>query len=371
MLKVLHYIPGFSYGGIESMFLSWYKCINQDDVRFELLMRTQDDNSSALNNYKMMNGVYYRLPLIDFKHILDFKKAVELFFEEHHDYDILHVHEADPFIMSSAKKYGISKIIIHSHTTSYGNGYKAFLRRLCEQISMKRHADYAFACSEIAADWKYKGQQFKGKPVTIIHNAISSELYSFNVNKRREIRKNLGIEDYFVVGHVGRLCPPKNQFYLLDIFSELNKINSKIILLMIGDGPDESALIKYAGELGIREKVLFLGLRNDVSDLLQAMDIFLLPSRYEGLPVTLIEAQVSGLLCYISDAISKEADITDLIVRLSIELHPQRWAELINEKQLQIRDRKDQSSCAFLNGYDVKFEVQKMLTVYRTVKEKR
>ena len=149
MLKVLHYIPGFLYGGIETMFLSWYRCIENKNVEFELLIRTQDDDATALKEYRNQNGKYYRLPTFSVKRVFDFKKQVDQFFKTHNNYDILHAHEVDPFILSSAKKHGIKKIIVHSHTTSYGSGVKNKIRFLNEQINIKIYADCVFKKSSI------------------------------------------------------------------------------------------------------------------------------------------------------------------------------------------------------------------------------
>lgn len=366
MLKVLHYIPGFLYGGIESMYLSWYRNINYEKVTFDLLLRTQDEQAPALKQYRALGGSYYRLAPIS--NIFSFKKSVELFFKEHHDYDILHAHEADPFVLRSAKEHGIPCVVIHSHSSNLAQGVKERLRFYDEKLTITLYADYAFACSELAAKWKFGGMRFHHHPVTLIHNAIPAELYDFTQGKRDAVRSALGLGEEYVIGHVGRMTYPKNQIYLLDIFNEVLSRQENSTLLMIGDGPNEAELRKYARDLGIEKKVRFLGARSDVPALLQGIDAFLLPSRYEGLPVTLIEAQASGLPCFISDVISPEAAITDLVYRLSIHDNASVWAVRMLEvnKTLHRTSTKNQ---IISNGYDIQSEVNKLVEKYYAIAE--
>ena len=368
MLRVLHYIPGFLYGGIESMFLSWYKNIDFAKIQFELLLRTQDDSATALCEYRDLGGVYYRLAPISIKGIGKFRKSVDDFFRKHHNYDILHAHEADPFVLETAKKYGIKKIVLHSHSTSCGNSLKEKIRFYDEKISMRFYVDYAFACSKLAAEWKFGGLKFKKNDVTIVHNAIMTEKYDFSEYTREQIRKKMSLKNNFVLGHVGRMCIQKNQSFLIDVLVECLKKHENTILMMIGDGPDAEVLKAYAEKKKVEKQILFLGVRNDVNQLLQGMDCFLLSSMYEGLPVTLIEAQAAGLPCVISNSITNETEITDAIYRLSIEESPLYWAEKIE----QIRKnfvRKSTREQITRSGFDVSHEVVSLVNKYHEIAE--
>ena len=213
MIKVLHYIPGFLYGGIESLFLDWYKRIDHKTVEFELLLRTQDDNAIALRQYREMNGKYYRLPKKS--NLKEYIKKVNLFFKKHHDYDIVHCHGVDSFVLAAAKRYGI-KTIVHSHTTQIDGSLlspKNMFFTVDSWIGKHFFADYGFACSQLAANWMFGGMTFNRKKVIIIHNAIDTDKYRFNLDVRNKKRKELDIQDSFVIGHVGRMTPPKKPIF--------------------------------------------------------------------------------------------------------------------------------------------------------------
>ena len=284
----------------------------------------------------------------------------------HNDYDILHAHEVDPFILSSAKKHGIKKIIVHSHTTSYGSGVKNKIRFLNEQINIKIYADFAFACSKKAALWKFGSMTFKNNQVVIIHNAIMTEKYDYDEQKRSDKRNELNLKNKFVIGNIGRLTDAKNQFFLLDIFAEYLKLNKNTELLIIGDGPDEKELKEKAKNKGILEKVRFLGARNDVNELLQAIDCFVLPSKWEGLPVTLMEAQASGVACIISDIVTEEADITNNVIRISLNQSMNFWAQKLEDIRMNFI-RKSTRVQIIDNGFDVSKEVLYLITKYKEV----
>lgn len=330
MIRVLHYIPGFLFGGIESLFLSWFRHIDHDNIEFELLLRTQDDNCQALMEYRAMGGKYYRLPVLSIRGISSFKRGVSEFFAEHHDYDIVHVHVTDPFVMHYAKKNGIKKIVLHSHTTRSNPGFNAHVSRIYEYFAKYRYVDYAFACSKEAAKWKYGKGIFKGVPVVIIKNAIETERYLFDENKRRDIRSQLGLEDAYLVGFVGRLTPPKNPLFLIEIFSAVHKRNNSVRFMVVGDGPYRNEMEKRARDMGVFDNTIFLGDRNDIPDLMCAMDCIVMPSVWEGFGMVVIEAQASGLPCVISDAFPKDVDITELVrKRISNKAEYNTWVNAI------------------------------------------
>lgn len=234
------------------------------------------------------------------------------------------------------------KIVTHSHN---GNTDKIRLHKLCRPF-LNLFTDKRYACSEVAAEF-----MFGKKHSEIIPNMIDAEKYSFSVNARTAKRKELGIENKFVVCHVGRLSPQKNPFGLIDIFKEVLKVNENSVLLSVGNGEIADDVHNYAKEKGIYDNILFLGRRNDIDCLLSAADVFLLPSFYEGLPIVAIEAQASGLPCVLSDCISLETAITGNVKFLSLRTPDSDWAKIITS--YKNFERKDTRDYIINSGYDI------------------
>jgi len=332
VIRILHFIPGFIYGGIESLFLMWYKNIDNSTFEMDLLLRTQDDSAASLVEYKNMGGNYYRLyPLSPNKMHL-YIMGVKKFFELHHDYDILHAHGEDPFVFYYAHKYGIKNIILHFHTTSNGNGKEKYslIKKGLSKIS-KLYPNHYFACSKLVAKSMYGS-----KKATIVTNSIEVDRFKFKNENREKYRKIFNIENKLVIGHVGRFTYAKNHIFLLHIFAEICKKNNNSVLILVGDGPILNNIIEVSKELNINDHVLFLGSHSDVNELLNAMDIFLFPSLWEGLPVTIIEAQTAGLPCIISDTIPDEVCITDLVHFVSLSETALQWADIVLSTKINI-----------------------------------
>ena len=366
-IKVLHYIAGFLFGGIESMFLNWYEHIDKNRIEFELLKRTQDDNTDELRRFQAMGGTVHKLNELSASRIFDFRNNVKEFFAKHHDYDILHVHGSnDPFVMQYAKKYGIKVIILHSHAALVNKktGYR-HLKNLFDLIN-KAYVDQYFACSKKAGEYRFGIKNVQSHKVKIINNAVKVSNFVFDPQIRNEYRTQLGIENKFVVGHVGRMTFQKNYPFLIDIFYEVAQKNDNAILLLVGDGPDYPEIKDKVDELGLVSKVIFLGIRTDVTNLLLAMDVFLLPSRWEGLPVTVIEAQATGIQCVVADTITDEASITPNIEFISLETPAEFWADRINEHSKGY-ERKNMEKTIAGAGYDIGTQVKEMEKLYRAM----
>ena len=363
-IKVLHYIAGFLFGGIESMFLNWYEHIDKEKIEFELLKRTQED-TDELRRFQKMGGVVHTLNKLSARRIFDFRSSVKEFFAKHHDYDILHVHGSnDPFVFQYAKKYGIKVVILHSHAALVNKktGYR-HLKNLFDLIN-KSYVDDYFACSKKAGEYRFGIENVQNHKVKIINNAIKVKNYVFDQTTRDEYRTQLKIEDKFVVGHVGRMTFQKNYPFLIDIFYEVWKKNNNTVLLLVGDGPDYPDIKHKVAELGLVGNVIFLGIRTDVTNLLQAMDVFLLPSRWEGLPVTVIEAQATGIKCVVADTITDEAAITPNIQFLPLDKPAALWAERILQYSNGY-ERKNMEATITAAGYDIETQVKEMEKLYR------
>lgn len=225
------------------------------------------------------------------------------------------------------------KVIVHSHNGSTDKKslhtfFKPILNILC---------DKRIACSNLAATYMF-GKK-RGKRVWIVPNAIDESKFKFNINERKNVRADLGIsEDTFVVCHIGRISKQKNPYGLLEIFKEVRKKNPKSLLLYVGTGELEEMVKKYAEQIGIIDKVIFLGKQKNVEKFLWAADVFLLPSFYEGLPIVGIEAQAASLPCVVSDSITSELNITGNVVFMSLDDSKEKWADEILEFNVKKRD---------------------------------
>ena len=364
-IKVLHYIAGFLYGGIESMFLNWYEHIDKNKIEFELLKRTQEDNTDELKRFQAMGGTVHKLSKLSAGTIFSFRKSVKDFFAAHHDYDILHVHGSnDPFVFQYAKQYGIKVIILHSHAALVNKktGYR-HLKDLFDRIN-KSYVDHYFACSQKAGEYRFGRKDVQNHKVKIINNAIKVSNFVFDQTIRDQYRTQLGIQDKFVVGHVGRMTFQKNFPFLINIFSAVAQKNDNAVLLLVGDGPDYPEIKQQVSELGLTDKVIFLGIRTDVTNLLMAMDVFLLPSRWEGLPVTVIEAQATGIKCVVADTITEEAAITPNIQFIPLEKGAELWAERIIQHSNGY-ERKNMAKIIAGAGYDIETQVKEMEKLYQ------
>ena len=325
--------------------------IYQLGVQFDFLVHryeraVYDDEIEALG------GRIYRLPrLIPWS--VSYNKALNRFFEEHREYRIVHVHQdcLSSVILRAAKRQGVPVRIAHSHTANQDRNIK-YLIKLFYKRFIPGYATELFACGQQAGDW-----MFGGAPYNIVNNAIDTISYCFSDETRKRIRKRLGISDnVMVVGHVGRFSPPKNHEFLVDIFAQILKIVPDARLLLVGDGELRSDIEKKIRELGIASNVIFTGVRSDVPNLMQAMDVFLFPSLYEGFGVVLAEAQASGLPCVISDQIPADCDLTDLISRYSLERDAKDWAQAVcDRRNFRRKDTADEIAAA---GFDIRKNAQ-------------
>lgn len=269
------------------------------------------------------------------------------------------------FPLFIAKIYGIPTRIIHSHNS--GNQHKiGYLRKMLiffNTFLLKLSATNYCACSEKAGRWMFGDKQ----KFQIIHNAIDTGKFVLDRDKRLKIRQSLALGDALVLGHVASFCYQKNNEFMIEIFNEVHKVNPKTNLLLVGGAVGDKSVLDVCKlkvkQLGLTESVKFLGMRTDVPNLMQAMDCFVLPSRFEGLPFVGIEAQASGLPCFFSDTITKELEITKLCHFIGLEKSSKEWAKAILENSSI--ERRDMSSDIRKAGYDIKTEVKKIEEVYQ------
>lgn len=356
-IRVLHVVTYMGRGGLETMIMNYYRHMDRSKVQFDFLVH-RDFEADYDREILFLGGKIYHLPrLIPWsKHYLN---ALEQFFLEHPEYKLIHVHQdcLSGVILKIAKKCGIPVRIAHSHSSSQDRNLK-YLLKLFYMRQIPRHATQLFACGKEAGDW-----MFRGAPYHIVNNAVDAKKYMFSSQKRDQMRMQLGIQpDTLVVGHVGRFNPVKNHTFLLDIFAEVIQRKRNAMLLLVGDGNLRVEMEQKAALLGISSNVIFTGVRSDVADLMQAMDCFAFPSLYEGLPVTLIEAQAAGLPCIISDGVPAECAKTELLRHIPLSVGFTQWAEEILKTQYHTRQNTlEQITQA---GYDIEANAQWLQNFY-------
>ena len=361
MNRVLQVVTHMERGGLESMLMNYYRHMDREKVQFDFLVHRQEP-AAFDEEIESLGGKIYRLPrLIPWSK--SYRAALNRFFDEHMEYKIVHVHQdcLSSVILKAAQKHGVSVRIAHSHSANQDKNLKYPIKLLYKR-NISKYATTLFACGKDAGDW-----MFCGAPYQIINNAIDSVAYIYNPAKRIEKRQELGIATELVVGHVGRFNQPKNHPFLLSVFAALLKKEPHAVLLLVGGGEDMPRIQELARTLGISAQVRFLGVRSDIPDLMQAMDIFVFPSLYEGLGIALVEAQAAGLPCVVSDTIPPEAYLTDLVFAEELSASPEAWAQVILEKRSI--PHTDRSAEIAAHGFDITTEAVKLQEFYLNVYE--
>jgi glycosyltransferase involved in cell wall biosynthesis len=241
--------------------------------------------------------------------------------------------------------------IAHSHSTSSGSGLAAVVKDILQKPLKSNSVDHLFACSEAAGEWLFGSKNMNA--VSILKNSIDANKFVYNEITRVQVRRNLAIDQRFVIGHVGSFIEPKNHMFLIDIFKEIHEKNNKSVLMLVGRGELSEKVTLKVKELGLEDSVMFMGIRTDIPELLQAMDVFLFPSLYEGLPLTLVEAQAAGLIVIASDKITEEINLTNLVKFISLERPASYWAEKLFQYTNSYKRRNTHEKICEA-GYDVK-----------------
>ena len=368
-VKVLYFVDRMLRGGIQTFVLENIKHMDKNKIQIDFLLLDDGKEYELENDLRTLGCNIYKLKGMWIRKITDFIKynrALEQFFKEHHDYKVVHLHSSSKnyLVLKKAKKYGIPERISHSHNIdfqtkniikkSFGNLFK---------IPLRKYSTKCLACSEDAGKWLFGNKIVQSDKFMVIHNAIDLEKFRYNESIREKVREELGIaNDCLVLGHVGRYTNQKNHEFLIDIFNEIHKQKSNSKLLLVGTGENENKIKEKVNNLNLNEKVIFLGFKNNVNDYMFAMDLFVFPSKFEGLGIVLIEAQATGMKCYTSKyVVPKEAKVSELLEFIDLKEGAKVWADKIlndsTERNNQCEKIKD-------NGYDINVISEKLMEVY-------
>lgn len=353
--KVLQIIGSMNIGGAETFLMNLYRNIDKEKIQFDFVVHKNEN--AYEEEIKKLGGKIYKITSISknpIKHIIELKDILK-----ENKYEIIHRHTASAIIfidLLTAKICGVKKIICHSHNSKVSKG--KFLHKIIK-VFLNKLSDIKLACSKEAGIHLYgKYSNFQ-----IINNGIEISKFLFKKNIREERRKKYKLEDKFVISHIGSFKEQKNHKFLLEIFEELLKLNKNSVLILMGEGELKEKIKKQAKEKRLNEKVMFLGNIKDTYNILQATDIFLFPSLYEGLSVALVEAQISGLNCLISDTQSPSSKIADNLYTFSLKSSPRQWAEKIikiskeSKRKIDLEDEK-------IKEFDIKYIAKKMEKLY-------
>lgn len=350
-IRILHVLGGISLGGAESRIMDLYRHIDREKMQFDFLIH-QTEKGYYEEEIEALGGRIYRVPRFRLYNIAAYKKALRAFFAGHHEFKVVHGHMTSTaaLYLPIAKKCGVPVTIAHARSAGVDKGIKGAVTRLL-RVPLKKRCDYMFACSMVAAESVFGMENAHAGRVKIVPNAIDVKQFTYQEEMRIRMRRALSLEDKFVIGHVGRFHYAKNHEYLLAVFQKIVSRKSNAVLLLLGEGSRMEEMKERALSLGIADQVIFCGNQKETWNYYQAMDFFVFPSRFEGLPGTVVEAQGAGLRCLISDTIADEVKITELVDSLNIEEKPEKWAEYVLAHETYERtNRYEQIAAA---GFDV------------------
>ena len=356
--RVLQVVAVMNQGGAENMIMNYYRAADKSKIQFDFLVHYPKRGFFDDEIEKMGGHIYRAMPIRPWNYSKYFK-WLDSFFKEHHDYVAIHSHiqENSGLVFKYAVKYGIKIRIANSHIADLGIDYK-YLFRQFGKYYLNKYVTDRFACGKEAGNFLYGNKDFY-----VFKNAIKVDNFVFNTVKRNEERTILNIpKDAIVIGHVGRFNPQKNHTFLIDIFKEIYSKNNKAVLVMVGDGGLRNSIEDKVKSCGLSGSVYFLGLRSNVHEIMQAFDVLLFPSLDEGLPVSIIEAQASGLQCILSDTIDKDTDVTGNCRFVSLSTSIAEWADITLKSAQAIRE--DNTLKIQAAGYDVTKNIEWLTNFY-------
>lgn len=361
-IRVLNLFTIMNRGGAETMVMNYYRNLDRSKVQFDFMVH-REERGAYDDEIEALGGRIYRMCSIYPQNFKIYKKKLKVFFDEHKEYKIIHGHmsELGAFAYQAAKDAGVPVRICHAHNAPHGFDIKTLFREYFKFKSNK-HLTHRFICGQASGEWLF-GKKYKDKFI-LMNNAVDCESFICNNQISTNMRKKLEIEDKLVIGHIGRFNVQKNHSFIIDVFSEIYKKDSNMVLLLTGTGELEEEIKEKVRKLGLVNVVKFLGVRSDIPEIMQAIDIFLFPSLFEGLPVTLVEAQAAGVKCFISDCIPKQVILTDLVEVISLKRGKKYWAEQIFKAKNNI-NKKNMYSVMRKVNFDIKDNAKWLSNFYQ------
>ena len=348
--KILIIINSMNVGGAETFAMKLFRKIDKSKIIMDFLVNTAEDGFYSEEIRRMGGQVYHTYPKSKhpFKNFMTIKRIVRA-----NKYSIVVRFAEHPIVATdliAAKLGGAKKTIVRSTNTSTGKKFSNVIAFFFRPL-LNLNADVKIAPSTESAIWLFGKRAVKKNKITLLKNGLDFDYYRFSETRRNLVRRQLNISSSALVfGHIGRFNAQKNHFFLIDLFLQILKQWPNSILALVGDGDLKSEVERYAFEKGLSGCVLFLGVRTDIPDLLSSFDCFLLPSLYEGLPNVIIEAQAVNLPCVLSDAITKEVAVTNLVSFCSFKDDKDVWCKEI-EKKLQLSN--DRKQPVYMPGYSI------------------
>lgn len=366
-LRIAHIIGKWLGGGVESVVMNYYRHINKNEIQFDFIC---DDDSTNIP-YEEIEKLGGRVILVPpYQKIFKYQREMIRIFKEN-KYKIVHSHinTLSVFPLFCAKIAGVPIRIAHSHSTTNKKEWKKNWIKIILKNFSKIFANEYFCCTEHAGRWLFGDRIYDKNKVYLLNNAIELDKFSYDEEIRKRKRKELNItDDTLVIGHIGRFVAQKNHTFLIDIFNEVHKLKENSILLLIGQGPLQEKIKQKVDNLGLSNSVKFLGQRDDVNEIYQALDIFLLPSLYEGLGMVLIEAQASGLPCVTSTEVPSVVKVTNNLEFIGLNEESEKWVDKTINLYENIK-RKSEIQEIINHGYEIKQEASKLEKKYSTLQK--
>lgn len=363
MMRILHVVSVMDMGGMENYIMNLYRKIDRSKLQFDFLVH-HGRRGIFEDEIEELGGRVYHTTLMDDLNLVNYMRDLNRLFSKN-EYRIVHGHLGSTafFYLGAAKRHGVSARILHSHCPGHPNTVKGYIKHALFYLS-PIYANIRLACSEQAGKYQFRKEAFE-----IVPNGIDVDRFRYDEDMRNDVRRRLGLEGCFVVGHVGRFYYEKNHAYLLRIFQELKKREIDAVLLLLGGGELMEQTRAQARTMGLQDSVRFMGVIGDCGPYYQAMDTFVLPSIYEALPLTGIEAQCAGLPCLFSEGVSREVKIDAQAAFLPIgSENVQMWVD----KLLEVQKRKNGRHRPITGAerFDAEINAQKMVARYEKLWER-